>query len=213
MELWVRDKIKELLALPETIEYINNNEFRYIYWDAEEYEADPEIVGNFTYAFLQAGLDPLKLDQVLAYSIPYGYLAYTGITNFEVPSSIKHVGMKAFQSSKLEKFLCTKGSQLEVLGYKAFNDCQKLKEIQLPESVKDIRSKCFKDCHLLEKINIPVNCTNIGDDVFSNCYNLSQVDYSGTKDQLIKNGLYKQLIGTGFYISKINCVDGVFEIK
>ena len=118
--------------------------------------------------------------------------------------------MKAFQSSKLEKFLCPKDSQVEVLGYKAFNNCQKLKEIQLPESVKDLRSKCFQDCHLLEKINIPVNCIHMGDDVFSNCYNLSQVDYSGTKDQLMKNGLYKQLIGAG---CKINCVDGVFEIK
>ena len=96
MELWVRDKIKELLALPETIEYINKNEFNLIYSDAEEYEADPEIVGNLTYAFLEAGLDPLKLDPVLAYSIPYGYLAFTGIQDFEVPSSINNVGMKAF---------------------------------------------------------------------------------------------------------------------
>ena len=213
MELWVRDKIKELLALPETIVYINNNEFHSIYWDAEEYEADPEIVGNLTYTFLQSGLDPLKLDRVLAESIPYGYLAYTRIKNFEMPSSINTVGRKAFQSSRLEKFVCPKDSQLALLGYRAFNGCQKLKEVYLPESVKVIRSNCFKDCHLLEKINIPVNCTHIGDDVFLNCYNLIQIDYSGTKDQFIKNGLYKQLVGNGFYISKVICVDGVFEIK
>ena len=96
MKLWVKDKIKKLLALPETIEYIDKNEFRYIYWDAEEYEADPEIVGNLTYTLLEAGLDPLKLDPVLAQSIPYGYLAYTGIKNFEVPSSTNDVGIKAF---------------------------------------------------------------------------------------------------------------------
>lgn len=212
MESWVKDKIKDLLALPETIEYINNNEFRYIYWDAEEYEADPEIVGNLTYTLLEAGLDPLKLDRVLSYSIPYGYLAYTRIKDFEVPSSINNVGMKAFQSSRLEKFICPKDSQLALLGYKAFNGCQKLKEVYLPESVKDIRSSCFKDCHLLEKINIPAKCI-LGDDVFFNCYNLNQIEYSGTKDQLIKNSLYKQLIGNGFYINKVNCVDGVFEIK
>ena len=213
MELWVKDKIKQLLALPETIDYIDKNEFRFIYWDAEDYEADPEIVGNLTYTFLQSGLDPLKLDRVLAESIPYGYLAYTRMKNFEAPSSINNVGMKAFQSSRLEKFICPKDSQLALLGYKAFNGCQKLKEVILPESVKDIGSECFKDCHLLEKINIPANCQHLGDDVFFNCYNLNQIDYSGTKDQLIKNGLYKQLIGNGFYIDRINCVDGVFEIK
>ena len=213
MELWVKDKIKQLLALPNTIEYINKNEFHLIYNDAEDYEADPEIVGNLTYTLLEAGLDPLKLDPVLAYSIPYGYLAYTGIKNFEVPSSINNVGMKAFQSSRLEKFICPEDSQLALLGYKAFNGCQKLKEVILPESVKDIRSRCFKDCHLLEKINIPVNCQHLGDDVFFNCYNLSQIDYSGTKDQFIKNRLYIALGGNGFYISKVNCIDGVFEIK
>ena len=213
MELWVRDKIKELLALPETIEYINNNKFHLIYNDAEDYEADPEIVGNLTYALLEAGLDPLKLDLKLKAWIPYGYLAYTKIKNFEVPNSITAIGMKAFQSSRLEKFICPKDSQLALLGYKAFNGCQKLKEVILPESVKDIRSNCFKDCHLLEKINIPVSCQHLGDDVFFNCYNLSQIDYSGTKDQLIKNGLYKQLISNSFYINRVNCVDGVFEIK
>lgn len=213
MESWVRDKIKQILALPETIKYIDENEFHLIYNDAEDYEADPEIVGNLTYALLEAGLDPLKLDRVLSYSIPYGYLAYTKIKNFEVPSSINNVGMKAFQSSRLEKFICPKDSQLALLGYKAFNGCQKLKEVYLPESVKDIRSNCFRDCHLLEKINIPVNCQHLGDDVFFNCYKLIQIDYSGTKDQLIKNGLYKQLTGNGFYIHKVNCIDGVFEIK
>ena len=213
MELWVKDKIKQLLALPETIEYINKNEFHLIYDDAEEYEADPEIIGNLTYALLEAGLDPLKLDRVLEYYIPYGYLAFTRIKTFEVPSSINNVRIKAFQSSRLEKFICPKDSQLVLLGYKAFNGCQKLKEVYLPESIKDIRSNCFKDCHLLEKINIPANCQHLGDNVFFNCYNLSQIDYSGTKDQLIKNGLYKQLIGNGFYISRVNCIDGVFEIK
>lgn len=213
MKLWVRDKIKQILALPETIKYIDENEFRYIYWDAEEYEADPEIVGNLTYTLLEAGLDPLKLDRVLANSIPYGYLAFTRIKNFEVPNSINNVGMKAFQSSRLEKFICPKDSQLALLGYAAFNACQKLKEVILPESIKDIRSNCFRDCHLLEKINIPVNCQHLGDNIFFNCYNLSQVDYSGTKDQLIKNSLYKQLIGNGFYINRVNCIDGVFEIK
>ena len=38
MNSWVRDGIKELLSIPETIEYIDKNEFHHIYWDAEEYE-------------------------------------------------------------------------------------------------------------------------------------------------------------------------------
>ena len=144
MELWVKDKIKQLLALPETIEYIDGNNFHTIYDDAEQYEADPEIVGTLTQTLLESGLDPLKLDRELAYYIPYGYLAFTRIQKFEVPSSINIVSRKAFQSSTLEKFLCPKDSQSALLGYKAFNGCQKLKEVYLPESVKDIRSSCFK---------------------------------------------------------------------
>lgn len=212
MELWVRDKIKQLLALPETIEYINKNEFHLIYSDAEEYEADPEIIGNFTQTLLGAGLDPLKLDPILKEVIPYSYLAYTNIQIFQLPESIKKISIKAFQSTRLKEFKCVDNSQLEKLDYKAFNGCQKLKEVQLPESVNSIAADCFKDCHLLEKINIPANCI-LGDNVFFNCYNLRQVDYSGTKDQMIQNRLYPALIGKGFYVSRVNCVDGVFEIK
>ena len=162
MELWVKDKIRQLLALPETIEYINKNNFHLIYWDAEQYEADPEIVGNLTYTLLEAGLDPLKLDVKLKDTIPYVYLASTKTKTFSLPKAIKTIGGKAFERTSLDLFDCSANNQLENIDYHAFYACQKLKEVILPESLKYIGSECFRDCHHLEKINIPANCIFLG---------------------------------------------------
>ena len=213
MELWVKDKIKQLLALPETIKYIDDNNFHLIYSDAEQYEADPEIVGNLTYTLLKAGLDPLKLDVKLKDTIPYAYLASTKTKTFSLPKAIKTISGKAFERTSLDLFDCSANNQLENIDYHAFYACQKLKEVILPESLKYIGSECFRDCHHLEKINIPANCIFLGGGVFSNCYNLKELTYKGTKEQLVKNNLSPYLVGANFYIDKVNCVDGVFEIK
>lgn len=213
MELWVKDKIRQLLALPETIEYIDKNNFHLIYWDAEQYDADPEIVGNLTQLFLNSGLDPLTLDVKLKDTIPYAYLAGTKTKTFILPKAIKTINAKAFERTSLELFDCSANNQLENIDYHAFCACQKLKEVILPESLKYIGSECFRDCHRLEKINIPASCIFLGGGVFSNCYNLKEITYKGTKEQLVKNNLSPYLVGANFYIDKVNCVDGVFEIK
>jgi hypothetical protein len=44
---------------------INNKNFKKIYDEAAEFEADATIVGNFTQALLKAGIDPLALDENL----------------------------------------------------------------------------------------------------------------------------------------------------
>ena len=215
MELWVRDKIKELLALPETIKYINDNNFNLIYSDAEEYEADPEIVGNLTYAFLEAGLDPLKLDRVLAYYIPYGYLAFTGIKDFEVPSSIKSVGIKAFQSSRLDNFICPKDSQLALFGYKAFMNCSDLEEITIPDSVETLGYNCFSFSGL-KRLYIGSGVKELCNNQFDCCLDLEDVTYNGTIEQLkllANDGrLFPKFFPNCPKLKTIKCKDGDYEI-
>ena len=63
-------------------------------------------------------------------SIGYGAFQSTGITEMELPSSVKNIGSYAFDG------------------------CKKLKHISIPTSVQKIYSKTFTDCFALEDITI-----------------------------------------------------------
>lgn len=57
----------------------------------------------------------------------------------------------------------------------AFRECPNLREVRLPESVRDIKSQAFVYCRKLQSINLPEGMTHIGANVFSFCTSLPEV--------------------------------------
>ena len=57
----------------------------------------------------------------------------------------------------------------------AFRECPNLREVRLPESVRDIKSQAFVYCRKLQSINLPDGMTHIGANVFSFCTSLPEV--------------------------------------
>lgn len=57
----------------------------------------------------------------------------------------------------------------------AFRECTNLREVRLPESVRDIKSQAFVYCRSLQSINLPEGMTHIGANVFSFCTSLPEV--------------------------------------
>lgn len=57
----------------------------------------------------------------------------------------------------------------------AFRECPNLREVRLPESVRDIKSQAFVYCRKLQSINLPDGITHIGANVFSFCTSLPEV--------------------------------------
>lgn len=55
----------------------------------------------------------------------------------------------------------------------AFNGCDNLTSITIPDGVTDIDSSAFKDCISLTNISIPDSVTNISNTVFSGCSKLT----------------------------------------
>ncbi|MBQ8795648.1 MAG: leucine-rich repeat protein [Clostridia bacterium] len=62
-----------------------------------------------------------------------------------------------------------KEGTVNIAGY-AFCDCQSLKAVKLPDSVKVIGDEAFSFCHNLTDINIPESVTYIGEDMFIDCH-------------------------------------------
>ena len=60
-------------------------------------------------------------------------------------------------------------------GKYCFNDCFKLKEISIPNTVTKLGKYCFNNCENLEEIKLPERLKEIGDYCFWNCRNLKEI--------------------------------------
>ena len=63
------------------------------------------------------------------------------------------------------------------IGDSAFQDCNFLESVTIPNSVTSIGEKAFSDCSGITSITIPSSVTKIGNDAF---YSIDNVAYSGT---------------------------------
>lgn len=72
--------------------------------------------------------------------------------------------------SKLALKRGTKG-----IGDYAFNGCENLISIIVPESMENIGEGAFEYCHSLTSLDIPIGVKNIGNGAFQNCYGLTSI--------------------------------------
>ena len=64
---------------------------------------------------------------------------------------------------------------LTTIGKSAFDECDNLISITIPDSVTTIGSSAFRDCSSLTSVTIPDSVTTIGDYAFNNCSSLTSV--------------------------------------
>ena len=67
------------------------------------------------------------------------------------------------------------GLQVTAIGVGAFQDCESLTSITIPEGVTSIGSSAFSYCTSLTSITIPEGVTSIGDCTFSHCSSLTSI--------------------------------------
>lgn len=92
------------------------------------------------------------------------------------PEAITQIPDNAFYSCKsLERIELTDANQLEVIGDSAFENCEVLTTLFLPNSLKSIGSKAFSHCDAIDNLIIPANVTNIGNNAFANTDELTHL--------------------------------------
>ena len=85
------------------------------------------------------------------------------------------VGMNAFEDcDALTSVNIPEG--VTSIAYYAFKSCQSLTSIVIPESVTSIGVYAFQSCRSLTSVNIPNSVTRIENGVFSNCSALTSID-------------------------------------
>lgn len=149
----------------DDIEYriINQNEVevgKYKY-SKKEFVQIPESVKHKGISYSVVGIG-----QYAFYRINEKYY----LKHLSLPKSIRYIDEYAlYDNVKLEKIDFADG--LKSIGKQAFTACS-LKELILPNSVRNIGSRAFSGCSELEKIVIPNSVDSIGVYAFSGCRSL-----------------------------------------
>ncbi len=104
----------------------------------------------------------------------YAFANNEDVVKITLPSSVKSIGDHAFDGcDKLNKLNIPEG--ITEIGAYACYECSSLAEIKLPESLKTIGEHAFDYCISVKKVTIPDSVVQIGDGAFMRCKSLSEI--------------------------------------
>ena len=95
------------------------------------------------------------------------FRAFTDIT---IPQSVMHIGDFAFSNSpNLRNVRFDANGQLTRIGNSAFDDCENLSSITLPNNITSIGWGAFSNCKSMASITLPDSLIYVGSGAFLNC--------------------------------------------
>lgn len=136
----------------------------------------PNVVRDVVSVLSSAGIDPLPM---LSY-IPDGYFMLSSEEKIIIPRNILSIGGLAFSASDIREIIIP--SNVKLIRYSAFQDCDFLETVKIEEGVETIESYAFTSCEDLKTVFLPKSLRNIGTSVFDSCDNLDKIYYNGTFD-------------------------------
>lgn len=102
----------------------------------------------------------------------------TSLTEVVVPSSVTQFGSMAFSDAPaLRKATFNNQSTVP---WGCFENCSSLKEVVLPDSLKEVCGEAFRNCDALETIEIPSSVKDLGEYAFYDCDSLASVKFGAT---------------------------------
>lgn len=169
-------------------ELIEDDNWEEFYKLAGKYcETNYMKLGSITYILHEAGIHPENyLEELPDYFMAY----YDGLMvsqegksspHFRIPTNIMRIGKEAFELCELLTSVDIPDS-VKVIKSLAFHCCG-FKHFDFPASVDTIPGGCFWYCEDLESIHIPRSVTSIASEAFVGCKRLLSVYYDGTVEE------------------------------
>lgn len=98
-----------------------------------------------------SNLKKVKLNEKV-YALGNGAFSYSGISKLKLNDNMQFIGNSAFRSTQLKKLVLP--GKVTYIGNRLFANCQKLRKIYIPASVKGINLGAFNHCISLESITV-----------------------------------------------------------
>lgn len=137
--------------------------------------------------------------------------AISGLKEIEIPDSVINIGYGAFFRCKNLASVRLSDQLSEMTGHNystkgMFADCDSLKSIVIPDSVKKIGRNTFSGCDKLETVTIGSGVSTIESDTssdyygspFGGCPKLTHIYFTGDSPRIDKYGFYK-VTATAYY--------------
>ena len=178
------------LTLPTTLNGSKYSIYRYSFYNTTVKNVIiPDEVGDIGgYAFMNSDLETITIGKNVRDIGAYAFsLTPLKSITFSADSKLERIGMAAFEGC--DRLLTIDiPDDVEELSAAAFRGCTRLHTIHLSEGLVKIGAYAFDDCYSLIELTIPEYVTSIGRDWSSNCYNLVQV-YNKSKVSITNKGL------------------------
>lgn len=113
--------------------------------------------------------------------LPIGYFG-KGLTIIEIPSKYNNkpvvaIGSCAFVECQEVKELILPNT-IRIIGQGAFWLCKNLEKINFPNSLNEIHLRAFEGCKSLNNVSLPSSIISIGYGAFAACSSLSQIEFN-----------------------------------
>jgi len=171
------------LTLPDSMDYIGKGAFSSTYISSAEFPRRVKSIREWTF-----------------------YKCYR-LTSVTVPETVDSIDEGAFMGSERLSDVTIQGSSLQSIGQSAFKDCEKLSNVNVPNSVKEICDSAFLRCTNLRRVNLPPGLTEIPDKTFS---------FTGLDSVFIPNSVKrigKSAFDGCFFLKKVKLPDGLESIE
>jgi len=131
---------------------------------------------------------------------------YKNKSNWE--NGVLHIGNHLIKAKKNISGTYTIRNGTKTIADNAFEACESLTGITIPDSVTSIGAWAFEECTNLTTITIPESVTSIGVDAFKYCENLTTITIPDSVTSIGGNAFFS----TSYYNNKSNWEKGVLHI-
>lgn len=101
------------------------------------------------------------------------------IRKVHILKGIKNIGACAFANCENLQEVLFEGQDVQTIGWGAFMNCTRLRNISLPVQLRNIETIAFANCFSLSSVSIPDHC-RVADQAYVSCKNLKMVDVAPT---------------------------------
>lgn len=157
----------ETVRLPKSLKRLGSRSFAYCSSLMDFYIPDGvDSVGTEVLLDSAYYKSTVNWSQNIFYVNSYLMYAKRTVTGSFDLKGITHIADGAFENCNyLTEVILPEG--LEVIGVSAFESCDQLQRVSMPSSVTTIGDKAFYECKALTDIRIPDSVTYMGEDVFT----------------------------------------------
>lgn len=138
-----------------------------------------------------------------------GNYAFRYVKEVTFSTALESIGSYAFQGCGLTKIELFEG--LKTIGTGAFDGCEAVTTLSIPDSVTSIGAYAFEDLENLTAITIPKNIKSIGGNAFSGCDKVTTLNYNIEDATASISGVAFSGIGSQ-YSYKLVIGEGVVKI-